>query len=262
MVALNVQRYAQKRLADAGIESALFEARQIAAFLGNTDEETIDAVLSRRIGGEPLQYILGEWEFYDLPFYVGEGVLIPRPDTETLAEFAIDKAGTEEITCMDLCSGSGCLAITVDKHCPNATVFAMELSDEAFSYLEKNIERNASSVRAVKGDVLEDDFGEFDLIISNPPYIKTKDLDILQKEVQREPRMALDGGEDGLSFYRKIAEIWVPHLKRGGTLAVEIGIGQGDDVKKLLEKAGLENIGSLNDLSGIERVVFGTLGQI
>ena len=135
----------------------------------------------------------------------------------------------------------------------------MELSDKAFEYLEKNIERNASSVRAVKGDVLEDDFGEFDLIISNPPYIKTADLDTLQKEVKREPQMALDGGDDGLVFYRKIAEKWVPHLKSGGTLAVEIGIGQGDDVKAIFKAAGLKNIGSRNDLSGIERVIFGTL---
>ncbi|MBQ2273890.1 MAG: peptide chain release factor N(5)-glutamine methyltransferase [Clostridia bacterium] len=259
MVALNVQKYAQKKLAEAGIESALFEARQIAAFLGNTSEEELDAVLKRRIDGEPLQYILGEWEFYDLPFYVGEGVLIPRPDTETLAEFAIDRAGTRETVCMDLCSGSGCLAITLDKHSVNATVYAMELSDKAFEYLKKNIERNASSVRAVKGDVLEDDFGEFDLIISNPPFIKTADLDTLQKEVKREPQMALDGGDDGLVFYRKIAEKWVPHLKSGGTLAVEIGIGQGDDVKAIFKAAGLKNIGSRNDLSGIERVIFGTL---
>ncbi len=259
MVALNVQKCAQKKLAEAGIESSLFEARQIAAFLGNTSEEELNALLQRRIAGEPLQYILGEWEFYDLPFFVGEGVLIPRPDTETLAEFAIDRAGTEETTCMDLCSGSGCLAITVDKHCPNATVYAMEKSDEAYRYLEKNIERNLSSVRAIKGDVLEDDFGEYDLIISNPPYIKTADLDTLQKEVKREPQMALDGGEDGLMFYRKIAEKWVPHLKSGGTLAVEIGIGQGNDVKKIFEKSGLKNIGSRNDLSGVERVIFGTL---
>ena len=125
--------------------------------------------------------------------------------------------------------------------------------------MEKNIERNASSVRAVRGDVLEDDFGEFDLIISNPPYIKTADLDTLQKEVKREPRMALDGGDDGLVFYRKIAEKWVPHLKSGGTLAVEIGIGQGDDVKAIFKAGGLKNIGSRNDLSGIERVIFGTL---
>lgn len=259
MVALNAQKCAQKKLADAGIESASFEARQIAAFLGNTTEEELNAVLKRRIDGEPLQYILGEWEFYDLPFFVGEGVLIPRPDTETLAEFAIDRAGTEEIACMDLCSGSGCLAITVDKHCPNATVYAMEKSDAAYSYLEKNIERNESSVRAIKGDVLEDNFGEYDLIISNPPYIKSADLETLQKEVKREPKMALDGGDDGLVFYRKIAEKWVPHLKSGGTLAVEIGIGQGDDVKAIFKAAGLKNIGSRNDLSGIERVVFGTL---
>ena len=259
MVALNVQKYAQKKLAEAGIESALFEARQIAAFLGNTSEEELDAVLKRRIDGEPLQYILGEWEFYDLPFYVGEGVLIPRPDTETLAEFAIDRAGTRETVCMDLCSGSGCLAITLDKHSVNATVYAMELSDKAFEYLKKNIERNASSVRAVKGDVLEDDFGEFDLIISNPPYIKTADLDTLQKEVKREPQMALDGGDDGLVFYRKIAEKAKEYLNTEGFLAFEIGYNQKIAVENILKENGYQNIYSRKDLGGNDRIVVGQI---
>lgn len=262
MIALNVQKTAFDRLSAAGFDTALFEARQIAAFLGNTTEEELESLLKRRINGEPLQYILGEWEFYSLPFYVGEGVLIPRPDTEILAEFAIDMAGTDEVTCMDLCSGSGALAITLDKHCPNATVFAMELSDTAFSFLERNIKLNNSSVRAVKGDITEDVFGEYDLIISNPPYIRTDELDTLQKEVRREPKMALDGGEDGLFFYREIAKKWVPHLKDGGTLAVEIGIGQEDDVKRIFAEAGLKNIGEKRDYGNIVRVIFGTLDNI
>lgn len=262
MIALEVQKRAFERLTAAGIESANFEARQLAAFLGNTDEGRLECLLERRLAGEPLQYILGEWEFYGLPFFVGEGVLIPRPDTETLAEFAIDCAGKKECSCIDLCSGSGCLAITVDKYCVSASVTAAELSDKAFEYLKKNITLNNSRVHAVQCDITKETFGKFDLIISNPPYIESAVIPTLQREVRFEPRMALDGGVDGLHFYRKIADMWVPRLNSGGTLAVEIGIGQQNAVKKIFSDAGLKNIGEKKDLGGIVRVIFGTLDNI
>ncbi len=251
-------REAQALLCDAGIGPAAFEARQLAAFAGG-DEERLRQLVRRRIDGEPLQYLLGEWEFYGLPFYVGSGVLIPRPDTETLADLAIEFLQDREADCIDLCSGSGCLAVSVEKNCKNTQVTAVEKSDRAYNFLLKNIELNKSRVKAVKGDITKDVFGRYDLIISNPPYIKTQDLETLQQEVQHEPRAALDGGEDGLYFYREIASKWVPCLKQGGMLAVEIGIGQQEDVKRLLSEAGLKNIGERKDLCGVVRVIFGTL---
>lgn len=251
------EKQARDMLCDAGVESAAFEARQLFAFAKG--EEELLELIHRRIDGEPLQYLLGEWEFYGLPFYVGNGVLIPRPDTETLADLAIEFLQDRKADCIDLCSGSGCLAVSVEKNCKNAAVTAIEKSDEAYDFLIKNIALNKSCVKAVKGDITKDIFGRYDLIISNPPYIKTEDLETLQREVQHEPKAALDGGEDGLLFYREIADKWIPRLKAGGMLAVEIGIGQQDDVKKLFRESGLKNIGERKDLCGVVRVVFGTL---
>ena len=264
ITARDAERYIKDALASAGIESADFEARQLARHIetgGACDKTETERVISRRTDGEPLQYILGEWEFYSLPFLCGEGVLIPRADTETLCEKVIEVIGEREADCIDLCSGSGCIAVTLDKYCKNARVWALEKYDKAYGYLEKNIALNGSGVKAVKGDLFEP-FGLFDVIVSNPPYIETKLLDGLQKEVKREPKTALDGGEDGLRFYRAIAEKWVPHLKNGGFMAVEIGYDQAAAVKEIFAAAGLTDIGVCKDLGGNERVVFGTLNNI
>lgn len=263
MTVFEAERYIKTAL--DGIESAGFEARQLARHLekeGVCDKETADALVARRKKGEPLQYILGEWEFYSLPFLCGEGVLIPRADTETLCDKAIEFIGDRECDCIDLCSGSGCVAITVAEHCKNARVWALEKYDEAFAFLEKNIALNRSRTKAIKADLFTYEGGKYDLIVSNPPYIKSDVMESLQAEVKREPKTALDGGEDGLLFYRAIVEKWVPHLKKGGMLAVEIGYDQADAVKELFTAAGLENIGSCCDLGGIERVIFGTLINI
>lgn len=244
-------------LKEAGIEDARFEAKEIARL---PEERQKDAV-NRRLSGEPLQYILGEWEFYSLPFLVGDGVLIPRPDTETLVDCALEFLGSRPLSCIDLCSGSGAVAIAVEKN-SRAKVSALEKSQAAFCYLEKNIKLNNSAVKAIRGDINEAPREKYDVILSNPPYIPSGDIKALQREVQREPKMALDGGFDGLDFYRIIIKNWLPALNPGGMLAVECGIGQAEEIKKLFSAAGLEKVSVKNDLCGVQRVIFGTQPKI
>ena len=244
-------------LKEAGIEDARFEAKEIARLPKEHQKDAIE----RRLSGEPLQYIIGEWEFYSLPFLVGKGVLIPRPDTETLVDCALEFIGSHPLSCIDLCSGSGAVAIAVEKN-SRAKVSALEKSEEAFYYLEKNIKLNNSEVLAIKGDINDAPREKYDVILSNPPYIPTGDLAGLQKEVQREPRMALDGGLDGLDFYKIIVKNWLPALNSGGMIAVECGIGQAEDIKGLFLAAGLENVGTKSDLCGVQRVIFGTLHNV
>jgi len=224
-------------------------------------ETKIRSLAQRRIKGEPLQYIIGEWEFYSLPFIVGKGVLIPRPDTEVLVENALDFLYKKETArVIDLCSGSGCIAIAVSVNSPECEVFALEKSAEAYSYLKKNIKKNKANVKLLLGDINNTEIveGEFDLILSNPPYIKTEAMNNLQKEVTFEPRMALSGGEDGLDFYRIILDKWAPRLNKGGKLMVEIGFDQSEAVVALFEKANLTEITPIKDLNGVSRVIVGT----
>jgi release factor glutamine methyltransferase len=217
----------------------------------------------QRCTGYPLQYILGEWDFYGLRFFVGEGCLVPRSDTETLVDVAIDfLKQKDDAQVLDLCAGSGCIGIAVAANCKGASVTAVEKSDLAFPYLEENIKRNGVNVTAVKGDITEESFGEFDLILSNPPYIKSAVIKTLSSEVRHEPHLALHGGEDGLFFYRAILENWLCRLKNGGMLAVEIGFDQADEVKALFMEAGLKNIGEKRDYGNNQRVIFGTLDII
>lgn len=243
----------EKLLKENGIENARFEAKELHnAFCG----EELKTAIKRRIDGEPLQYILGEWEFYSLPFIVGEGVLIPRPETELLVDLALEeiKEGSKVI---DLCSGSGAIAIAIAKN-SKATVCALEKYEKAFSFLEKNVALNNAKVKLIKEDLFE--FlpqDKFDIIISNPPYIKTAVLDSLQKEVKREPMSALDGGEDGLIFYRHIAKL-SKCLNSGGKIMVEIGFDQAEAVQEIFKQNGL--IPKVyKDLSGVQRVIIGTL---
>ena len=237
------------------------------------DADRLMLAAEKRCGGVPLQYILGEWEFFGRPFYVGEGVLIPRPDTEVLVEkvlehFAAERNVSPEIC--DLCSGSGCIAVTLKKELPNAAVHAVELSSEAMPYLIKNIGRHNADVKIIKGDITDgrllenfsdpDDLGEFrkiDAIVSNPPYITDKEMTELSREVRREPEIALRGGADGLNFYRVISCLWREILKDGGLLAFEIGFEQGAAVGDILEKNGYENVSVYRDYAGRDRVVTG-----
>ncbi|MDE7302885.1 MAG: peptide chain release factor N(5)-glutamine methyltransferase [Oscillospiraceae bacterium] len=238
------------------------------------DADRLMLAAEKRCGGIPLQYILGKWEFFGRPFYVGEGVLIPRPDTEVLVEKVLEHFAAEGNTSpeiCDLCSGSGCIAVTLKKELPKATVHAVELSSEAMPYLIKNVALNKADVKIIKGDITDgkllenfsdpDDVGEFrkiDCIVSNPPYITDKEMTELSREVRREPEMALRGGADGLKFYRVISCLWREILKDGGLLAFEIGFEQGEAVRDILEKNGYENVSVCQDYAGRDRVVTGT----
>lgn len=219
--------------------------------------------IEKRISGEPLQYILGEWSFMGFDFKVGRGVLIPRDDTEVVVNLCIDflKNRADKKT-VDLCSGSGAIAVALDK-ISGAKVTAVEIDETAFSYLETNVKENNSSVKPVMADALKicDTFadGELDLIVSNPPYIKSADIETLQKEVRLEPRLALDGGEDGCDFYREIVSRWSRKLKKGGALAFELGENQADAVKALMTEQGFSDFKISLDFGGVQRAIIGTL---
>ncbi len=257
-------------------DEAETEAKYIVSHLANCepnrlilsdaeiDKKDIEEIVLKRREGTPLQYILGKWWFYKSEFLVGEGVLIPRQDTETLVEAALDfiKDKTSPKVC-DLCSGSGCIAISIAADRKDAEVTAVEKYDGAYSYMLKNIEYNGTkNVKAVRYDVLCEPFGEYDLIVSNPPYIKNEDKNILSKEVLFEPHTALFGGDDGLFFYREITKIWKCALRPGGILAFEVGINEDEAVAEILRQNGFVNIGAKNDLIGIPRVIFGTVNNI
>lgn len=221
--------------------------------------ELLAALLARRAAGEPLQYLLGEWEFYGLPFTVGEGVLIPRADTELLVDAAIKIASrTGAANILDLCSGCGAIAVALAHHLPKAAVTAVELSAEAFAFLGKNIARNNVRATAVCADVHEYiPPAPVDIITANPPYIPSGDFEALQTEVRREPRMALDGGGDGLDFYRAITARYKRYLSGNGALCLEIGQGQTASVLMLLAQHGYRDMETLRDLGGNTRVVIG-----
>ena len=212
----------------------------------------------RRLDHEPLQYLVGSWEFFGRDFLVGEGVLIPRPDTEVLAEQVLAfLKGKEHPRVLELCGGSGCLSATVALEHPGAEVTSVEKSPEAFAYLERNCRELKSGVHCVLGDALDPAVveGNFDCILANPPYLTQKDMDELVPEVRREPVMALYGEEDGLFFYRELTKIWKDRLNRGGLLAYEIGMGQQDAVAEVLRTNGLNSICQTRDYSGIIRVL-------
>lgn len=269
-------------LTEAGFEAPAFEAlclvEKVFGFnrlaLITKGEETVAseeklAVLAelteKRLNHEPLQYLLGKWSFMGIDLLVGEGVLVPRDDTEVVTSLCIDYLSCKESpNVIDLCAGSGAISLALEKYA-NCKVTAVELSDKAFSYLTQNIKLNNSAVNALNGDIFEyhKDIADnsLDLIVSNPPYIKTADIASLQKEVQHEPAMALDGGESGLDFYRRIVPLWKSKLKAGGALAFELGEGQYDEVSRILADNGFGGITESIDFGGIQRAIIGTLLQ-
>ena len=275
MTISELEKLGSQKLRASGKENSDFDARCLLEFvlklnptqyLLNRSEE-VDSVcaekflslVERRSNGEPLQYILGKWEFMGLPFYVGKGVLIPRPETEMLVEFALDfLKDKKNPVVIDLCSGSGCIAISVAKHLPNAKVYAVEKSDLAFPYLKKNIWLNCVfNVSAVHGDIFDRTLlSEIkpDLILSNPPYIRSPEIASLQSEVRNEPSMALDGGEDGLVFYREIANGWLDRLGTGGAIAVECAEDQTEDIIRMFSEK-TQYAEAFNDISGLPRMV-------
>ena len=229
-------------------------------------EEIVSAVkaaASRRISGEPLQYIIGSWDFMGRSFSVGEGVLIPRPETELLCTEALDIIKNKEKPVVyDLCSGSGCIGLTIKCERLDAKVILLEKGDDAFCYLTQNANRlcDGENITLIKGDVLDFDsyksLPDADIIISNPPYIKSREVPFLQKEVTFEPEMALDGGEDGLIFYRYIISSWSRKLKPVGVMLFEIGEDQGNEVNELFKKDGFDSI-IIKDYNNHDRIAKG-----
>ena len=268
------------RAADSG--DPTLEARELVAFAcGKTKEELlrdgrlyvtpevearVRALVQRHLDGEPTAYLIGEWEFYGLPLDISRDVLIPRPDTEVLAGLAIDFVKTQgECRVLDLCAGSGCVGLAVASQCPGSRVVLGELSEGALRLCRQNIRRNGLSGRVVpmQMDALAPppaQLGEFRCLVSNPPYIPAGDIPGLDPSGRDfEPHMALDGGEDGLDFYRNLAGEWKNALSVGGKIFLEVGIGQADDVLRLLRTQGFGDLEITKDLNGIPRVVHGTL---
>ena len=231
-----------------------------AADMGKTAEYL--AMAKERAGGRPLQYILGEWSFMGFPLEVGEGVLVPREETELLVRTAAELlAGAARPEIADLCAGTGAVSIGLASLLPGARITAVEKYPAAFFYLRRNLLRtNASGVTTAELDVLSPEavrkFSLLDAVVSNPPYVRADEIPGLQEEVRREPREALDGGRDGLVFYRAIARLWLPRLKPGGTAAVEIGEDQAADVVHLFSPL-LRDIRVTKDFNGLDRVVSG-----
>lgn len=271
-----------KKLTEAGAESPAFDASELISYvtesrfsprlfedreLTEREEALLCELADRRVDGEPLQYILGQWEFYGFPFKVGKGVLIPRDDTEVALRTSfehLDKLENPKI--LDLCAGSGTLSVTLKKLYPKADVTAVEISDDAFYYLQENAKLNNADINMIKGDIFEvcENFKDksFDLIISNPPYLTTAELDFMQKELYFEPALALDGGDDGCDFYRRIIPMYKHKLKSGGQLIFELDGVQADYTAKLMKCENFGDIVILDDLGGIHRAIKGTLFEV
>lgn len=208
--------------------------------------------------GVPLQHITHHQEFMKMDFYVDENVLIPRPDTEILVEEVIKIAKRiQNPQILDLCTGSGAIAISIAKNVPNAEVFAVDISSKALDVAKKNVQELDAKVKLIKSDLFDKvDKMKFDIIVSNPPYIKKADINYLSREVRNEPQLALNGGYDGLDFYRKITAQGIDYLKFGSYLCLEIGYDQKDDVVDIIKKCEhYSNTYSKKDLGGNDRIV-------
>ena len=272
----------RQQLRKAGIEAATLEARELVCFgTGKSREDLardgglyaspelesqVRSLVDRHLAGEPVAYLIGEWEFYGLPLDISRDVLIPRPDTEVLAGQAIEYIQTlGECRVLDLCAGSGCIGLAVASQAPQARVVLGEYSDAALKICRQNIRRNGLTGRVVpmQADAREKPeraLGELQCIVSNPPYIPRADLETLDASVKDyEPHLALDGGEDGLDFYQTISGKWKEALAPGGRLYFEVGIGQADTVLRIMRAQGFGDIQIVKDLHDIPRVVFGTL---
>lgn len=281
----NLYLDARQKLKAAGVEAAQLEARELVCFAAGKNREQffrdmslyasdeveakVEDLMNRRLAGEPVAYLIGEWEFYGLPLDISREVLIPRADTEVLAEQAIlaARAAGEGARVLDLCAGSGCVGLAVAANAPNCRAVLADVSEEALKICRQNIRRNDLNARVtcVQADARQPPpamLWDFDVIACNPPYIPTGDIDGLDPSVRDyEPRLALDGGDDGLDFYRDIAEKWRTALRLGGVLLFEVGIGQASGVEQILSRCGYEDIETFQDTGGIWRVVKGTANQ-
>lgn len=264
------------RLREAGIEEYEYETWVLlewklgvdrAEYFMDPDAEVpqeqwndLDAALRKRERRIPLQYLMGSCEFMGYSFAVDERVLIPRQDTECLVEMAVEQMRRSPEPCrvLDLCTGSGCIGVSVKLLCPQAQVVLSDVSEGALAVAGENARRLGAPVELVQGDLFENVQGTFDYILSNPPYIPSKVIDGLMPEVRdHEPRLALDGTEDGLHFYRRIVREATKRLRPGGRLLFEIGQEQGEALLSLLQEAGYEETAIRQDLAGLDRIAVG-----
>ena len=266
-------------LKDNGLEEAGLDAwlllefktgKNRAYYFAHGDEPVSDetaaeylTLIDRRAGHIPVQQLTHQAFFMGYEFYVNENVLIPRQDTEVLVETALDVCKQEqmgEIRLLDMCTGSGCILLSLLHELKPRTVtgVGVDLSKEALCVAEKNAEKLKINAEFLESDLFENVKGTYDVMVSNPPYIRTSVIETLQEEVKdHDPYLALDGKEDGLYFYRRIIEQAPAYLKKKGWLLFEIGSDQGEDVKNLMEQAGYTGVSVKKDLAGLDRVVFG-----
>ena len=274
---------ARKLLRQCGVVEDQLEARELICYASGKSrqeflrdrnlytsreiEEKMRALLRRRQAGEPVAYLIGQWEFYGIPLDITPEVLIPRPDTEVLAERGIACAGEVMESCrvLDLCCGSGCVGLAVARYVPGCRVVLADCSEGALRISRQNIRKNnlKSRVSCTRADALgepPENCGTFNVIVCNPPYIRRVEMETLDVSVKDyEPRLALDGGEDGLDFYRNIAQKWKRLLRRNGKLIFEVGYDQAEQVSGIMKEAGFRQIACYQDSGGIWRVVEGTL---
>ena len=276
MTAEQVLRTAAEKLRAAQIENASFDASCLVENItglsrtkimlcdddiADEQAELVERAVLRRISGEPLQYILGEWDFFGRTFEVGEGVLVPRPETELLVELALEKLRNVRYPVVfDLCAGSGCVGLTIAAERPDAHVWLFEKYDEAFHYLKRNIKKlGLTNVQAVQHDITlgyDDKISETpDLIVSNPPYLRTDELDGLSTEVMHEPVTAIDGGKDGIDFYRIIASRWLPNVNKHGGIIFECDPSQTLEIADMLMPYAMR-VKIVTDIFGLQRAVY------
>lgn len=242
--------------------AALYLNRNV--LLSKVKLNRIASILKRRVRGEPLEYILGEKEFFGFRFKVSEYVLIPRFETEILVETVIKQVTRSQghkvtsLKILDLGTGSGCIAVSLAKLLPNIKITATDISDEALSIAKYNAKINnvEEKINFINKDLFAGLDARFDIIVTNPPYVKTGEIDCLQREIQFEPRIALDGGRDGLDFYRKIISGALAYLGKNGLLIMEMGFGQKKNLENMFQKEGkFEIIEVIKDYNKIERIV-------
>lgn len=266
-----------RKLNSSGIEDSALKARIIMSKVLDVSKEYIlihgneefpiekldefTEKINRLCNHEPIQYITNSQDFFGLNFYVDENVLIPQPDTEILVEETIKiiRKYHRKLKVLDLCTGSSAIAICLSKE-ENTEVTASDISKEALEVARKNSVLNNSNINLVESNLFENIDGEFDIIVSNPPYIESETIKNLPKEVQKEPEIALDGGEDGLKFYRKIAEESIKHLCTEGYLIVEIGYNQKDSVIKIFNENKFKNIICIKDYAQNDRLIIANRG--
>lgn len=272
--ASDISAHGKQILKNAGIDTFSFDAAVLFQHIyGMTktdvilnpekmlDESAYIEICARRADGEPLQYLVGEWEFMGLDFYVDKNVLIPRADTETLTNYIIDRGGSPAV--LDMCTGSGCIGISIAHYLKDAKVTLADISKNALLVATKNAQRNETDVDIVQADLTQGYHNyfkgkTFDIIVANPPYIKTADMDGLSKEVKCEPYIALDGGVDGTDFYKALILLWKDALKDGGIMVLEAGYDTYRDICTLFCECGYRDVVTKKDINGIVRMVSAT----